>query len=184
MSDNEVDRELDAKVSTLVMGRPVVGTCCAIFVEGEWSLHPESSPEGWICYAGVEPVCVEHCNCATYPFKQSLDNIDEEDREYIEETNREWAEEFAADKARWGHSRNCLRVVPEYSSNIASAWLVMERLVELKYSPDVIHRGRGLWGCEIDRFSSIEINWPVRGIDSPAAPLAICLAALKVVEGT
>jgi hypothetical protein len=73
--------------------------------------------------------------------------------------------------------------VPLYSLGWGAAGDVLERLVSLNYSPDVIHRGRGMWGCEIDRFSEDEVErWPLRE-DALTAPHAICLAALKAVGG-
>jgi hypothetical protein len=66
-------RELDAIVAEKVMGKEVLAEpMCAIFVEGDWSLHPASSPEGWACYAGMEPVMVDRCSCADGPSEYTL----------------------------------------------------------------------------------------------------------------
>lgn len=68
-------------------------------------------------------------------------------------------------------------LVPEYSTDIAAAWEVVERLAEY-------HGNK----CDLDYGEFLEGLWTVRfgfGNDScsaETAPHAICLAALKVVE--
>ncbi len=60
--------------------------------------------------------------------------------------------------------------VPDFSSDIAAAWTVFEKLEE----PSIYRRGK-LWRCHAVRAGN---TWE----DAPTAPLAICLAALAAME--
>lgn len=65
-------------------------------------------------------------------------------------------------------------VVPQYSSNIASAWLVMEAMRESGYWAS-IDRGPN----SRDWCASFQNNNSKYIVYAPAAPLAICGAAIK-----
>lgn len=77
--------------------------------------------------------------------------------------------------------------LPCYSTDIAAAWQVVERLLSLGFWPDLIssHRSDGQnWRCEIDRYTPPDAEtdpFPVSAI-SASAPHAICLAALAAVN--
>jgi hypothetical protein len=121
-------RTLDARIAREVFGRTVLAVpACAIFVEGEWSIHPDSSPDGWACYAGMEPMMVELCRCAEGPHQYTPEPDDEGD--WRERLNREAREEWERDQARWGHSRDCLAVVPEYTTVLGDAWEVVRHFI-------------------------------------------------------
>lgn len=72
--------------------------------------------------------------------------------------------------------------VPRRSTDDALVVGVMRRIIELKLSPDLVHRGRGEWACVVDRFSTIDVDrWPLREIASTPA-MAVCRAALAAHE--
>ena len=94
-----------------------------------------------------------------------------------------------------GHNKEgVLCLVPHYSTQIADAWLVVEKMA----SVPVIHRGEECWfGIEAPRADTDEkwtagykwnegygeILWDHDRMGyADTAPLAICLAALKAVE--
>ena len=83
------------------------------------------------------------------------------------------------------HSHSCCgRNLPNYSTQIADAWLVVEKLAKENYGfgiyiTTIIDLDGGLhdnWGCY---FENDDFEWEV---EEETAPLAICLAALKAVE--
>lgn len=62
-----------------------------------------------------------------------------------------------------------------YSSDIAAAWTVLERLRELGYTNISVYTEAGGWEVELCRPDGPS---GVVGLNSPTAPLAICRAAL------
>ncbi|GED14021.1 BC1872 family protein [Aneurinibacillus migulanus] len=64
--------------------------------------------------------------------------------------------------------------LPNYSTNIADAWKVLEKLIQLGAEINVGFYKQ--WDCSIDY--PIGCNWLVQ---AETAPLAICLAALKAL---
>jgi hypothetical protein len=75
--------------------------------------------------------------------------------------------------------------LPHYSTDIAAAWEVVGKLRETCWaSVDGIGRPDPVWRAEFramsDPVTGMEAHAPVSQI-APTAPLAICLAALKVV---
>ncbi len=180
----EAGRVLDAEVAERVMGHVLAGMATCIHVEGEWSIHVDSGVDGWACHAEVGPVYVEHCNCADGPIVlRGLEDDTDEDRACRQKINEEYAAEYASDRERFGHSRNCLGVVPEYSTDIAAAWTVVEQLAALGFSTSVE------WKAE-DRRSPLSAEVCItRNLDeesavaiAPTAPLAICRAALSALD--
>jgi hypothetical protein len=85
-----------------------------------------------------------------------------------------------------GHNRRCFPV-PHYSTDIAAAWLVVERLQKLLphcYVEVLVmtsKRGGFLSRC---RVANMDDEFTFNGADSydASVPLAICRAALKAVE--
>lgn len=74
--------------------------------------------------------------------------------------------------------------LPFYSTDIAAAWQVVEKLVAERFFPEVNYRGRGEWGCKVDRLT-VDDSWndkPTPHEIANTAPLAICLAALSAVR--
>ena len=74
------------------------------------------------------------------------------------------------------------RMVPRYSTQIADAWLVVEKLVEMGCYVDIgvdEHGGQ----VQLDSFGGEDDRWVLgESTRAATAPLAICLAALKAVE--
>lgn len=73
----------------------------------------------------------------------------------------------------WG--RNILHFVPKYSTDIASAWLIVDKF-DNPHTSVVIETYSDGWCCRIIK-SSPEIFQSL----AKTAPIAICLAALKTV---
>lgn len=142
-----IARQLDVRVAREVLELEVPEQWCgAIYVEGEWSLHPDSevgAGSGWMCYSNMEPVRVVREFCGgNHEFRSAdveesvarmLDGdrssyTAEEWRAYFIKQNKEWVAEFESDMQRWGHERRCLEVLPEYSTDIAAAMQVAQVL--------------------------------------------------------
>lgn len=75
--------------------------------------------------------------------------------------------------------------LPAYSTDIAAAWEVVERLLSRKMYPDLVSSNYPVvWTCEVDSYSDPEAAtdpWPVKAC-ADTAPLAICRAALAAVR--
>jgi len=84
----------------------------------------------------------------------------------------EWKEGFGS-KEVFPVSR--LTAIPEYSTDIAAAWLVVEKLKGRE--PSIAYEGEK-YGWEV----SLTINHEIFCIYGKSAPHAICLAALKAVS--
>jgi len=73
---------------------------------------------------------------------------------------------------------------PSYSTDIASAWEVVEKLVEMDFYPDLISTSSDGWVWQCVLHTTLDDEYP----DNPfygrsnTAPHAICLAALKAIE--
>ena len=101
----EAGRELDALVAEKVMGLEVLGQSTIAYIEGETSIHPDSKPEHWSCYAESGPIYLQHCVCE---FKDEHDEI------------------------IYGHIVQCCDAVPLFSEEIGAAWEVVEVLTKKK----------------------------------------------------
>jgi ABA sandwich protein len=181
MSDTpQAGRELDAEIAEKVMGFEVVREpMCAIFVEGEWSLHPDSSPDGWACYSGMEPVMVQHCRCQDGPILWS--ETGEEMDEWREQNDRETQEKWSREREKWGHSHHCLSVVPPYSTNITAAWEVVEKLNRDGFHCRIttpFHPGQPFFAGFTPHGMTGWNGRPDHEGSGGTAPLTICLAAL------
>ena len=163
-------REMDAFVAEKVMGLQVLGNAHCACPEGDW----------YICgtqkdytgdYGTIRPVYLRKCGC---------DGAKKSNAELVKD-NPELADtmkEKEIDDIVHGHiSYACLEVVPEYSTSIAAAWEVAEKLRKSH--------------CCVIVFSDYDFIWEVRlivpeGDHKPyvvetdeTAPGAICRAALK-----
>jgi hypothetical protein len=130
-------RDLDVLVAKHAFKYDVVG-------EAPAEIDRESSVYWHIdTYAASElplqPVYVAHCLCnlgAAGPVQFEYFNTDPEDplyaedRRVVDEENARMREEFDRFKAKYGHSRECLAVVPEYSSRIELTELVWSVIPE------------------------------------------------------
>ena len=64
-------------------------------------------------------------------------------------------------------------VLPCYSTDIAAAWGVVEKLIEDGYGHFVLYWNLGIWYCGVR-----DVGWHEVAF---TAPLAVCYSALKVV---
>ena len=83
----------------------------------------------------------------------------------------------------WGE---CVVVVPEYTTSIADAWLVAEKMRGAKRQVG-LHWENGESAVYSEQFWTCSLSEPYHYDDkvhanAPTAPLAICLAALKAME--
>lgn len=150
----QAGRELDALVAEQVMGWPVLGWTTCAYADGEWTMHPGDEPSGFMVHAEHAPVYLRTCHCA---------DVDVEDLELVEEDRI------------FGHYTFCLDVVPRFSTEIAAAWQVVEKMRSLG------------WFYSVS--DVIEINEHLARFFKPDQPdaqamdasvsLAICRAALK-----
>lgn len=154
---------LDALVAELVMGYIILGEQTCVYVEGEWSVHFDSDPTGWACFAEKRSVRVgDTCHCAN----------DQKNPEYA--GFRWWA----------GHHESCVQAVIKYSTDIAAAWQVVETFRR---------GANGKAACCVELFVTDypqpqDCRCSIYGPDTADAvawanemPFAICLAALKAV---
>lgn len=177
------DRELDALVAEQVMGLVLAGHACAAFVEGEWSIQADSTPDRWMCHAEVAPLYVAHCVCATGPLTISGRHAEGSDPVFVEDYNRDAIKRYGAERARFGHVTHCLAVVPTYSTDVATAWLVVEKLAERGW---LLMLEQCRWRDGLARpgeWAAYFQDAVTRGeAAAPTAALAICRAALAAVE--
>lgn len=88
------------------------------------------------------------------------------------------AEEVMGLDPEWHKQVPVGRVTPCYSTDIAAAWEVVEKLCREERYPTVQFAvnvdGKQAWWCSLVNPADVEVH-------APAAPLAVCLAALKAV---
>ena len=80
--------------------------------------------------------------------------------------------------------------IPHYSTKIADAWLVVEKLANEGFCPALIYDDDGSWTMAFDGIQNLpEDDEPLitsfcieAKMIADTAPLAICLAALKAIE--
>lgn len=70
---------------------------------------------------------------------------------------------------------------PHYSKSIADAWAVVEKWRELGFDVDITAHHGWQYGCRIAPKGTFNTSTHFESADT--APHAICLAALKAVEG-
>lgn len=68
--------------------------------------------------------------------------------------------------------------VPSYTTDIAAAWMVVEKMSGGRSDNFSIHRTGGRYGC---RFRDIESADKPEFSEADTAPMAICLAALRAL---
>ena len=66
-----------------------------------------------------------------------------------------------------------------YSTDIAAAWTVVEKLRQTGYSITITGQGGAFYTIYIDKWTVLDTS--VIRLDHTRAPMAICLAALRVV---
>lgn len=133
MTTTQTGRELDARVAVEVMGLDVRGAAVAVFIDGEWSIHPDTDPEKWLCHAGEEPVYLPADMGPGNPPK-----LEDElrlmahgySREDCEASYAEQLEEWNRDIERWGCTHYVLEVVPRYTTDPAADLAVLEHVRE------------------------------------------------------
>ena len=95
-------REMDAMVAERVLGMKVLGWTTCVHVDGSWSIHPDSDVEGWNCYAERGPVWLHRCLC----------HLGEREPRH----------------AAFGHGASCLEVIPNFSTDLAEAWSILNAI--------------------------------------------------------
>lgn len=72
---------------------------------------------------------------------------------------------------------------PPYSTDLAAAWSVVDRLLRTRRWVEVVGTGDGEWICQVQDPGHWDSEWlgTVRG-EARTAPLAICRAALRVLD--
>jgi len=88
------------------------------------------------------------------------------------------------DPEGWGHPDNVWEDVPHYSTDIVAAWMIVGKLIAEDRQVTLSHRGRNdqwLWHASISEAGSglVYGGWEAF---AESAPLAICVAALKVTD--
>lgn len=176
-------RELDAEIQRVVFGSTIAGWTTCVHVEGEWSIHVDSGTDGWACHAERGPVYVEGF-CDGRDHRPLLLDFSGEatgsDRSIVERINADAVADFERDAELFGgHSRHCLAVVPEYSTDIVAAWLVVEKMRERGYEPCVEAQSNGQlpgWQCWFGH-----MLYDAGYAESDSVPLAICQSALSAL---
>ena len=193
MSAHVAGRDFDALVADKVMGWTVLAKrASAGMYDGSWSIDaaihigkegcPQDSDED------LEPVYIRHCSCDIVSREEDFEErvagwmkLFKESREVAEaKVRRSIARkraEHAADVERWGHSWHCLSVVPHFSTDIADAWLVVEKLQAGRLMLSVNWSRDMRWWAVVypESGPSTETDY------GDTAPLVICRAALACV---
>jgi hypothetical protein len=174
------EREIDARLATAI-GMVVVGKTCCVHVEGEWTIHPESDPEGWMCHAEHGPVYVEHCGCDRGPALWKLTDAEAMSDEEIatwREMNADTERQFASDKAQFGHSRSCLGVVPCFTESRDAFQAVLDVIDARGLGREYAMHLSEIVSPEFDFTTPSDYAWKLL-----RAPLPLCAsAALEVLE--
>lgn len=158
------DRALDAEVAKEVMGWELTGEVEAHFLEGEWTVFgpPRGDEEPELSY-------LRYCVCAST------------DEYYAKHPERERGNAWDR-KSVGGHYTACVTVLPRFSTDIAAAWTVVEKMAE-----------RGMWLFLTADYTGVQFTAVFRrgsekefcGMSGwcKQAPEAICRAALAGREG-
>jgi hypothetical protein len=84
----------------------------------------------------------------------------------------------------WEEGAGHLKKIPDYSTDIAAAWKVVEHFGQVEYFIDMSNSRRNGWRCAITGPEKVQgtrlTNHHIAYAET--APLAICLAALEVME--
>ena len=153
----EAEPDLDWRVAELVMG---------LDVPGMLMVTPDhDSPSAY---------CV--------PYRQEPHGLDAPRPVYVAHCACDMDERQPSDEDYWGHYAACLEVVPRYSTDIAAAWQVADKLhnsgwwvrVKSAMNEDLEQLG---WAAHIGRWWNREYlgTWAL------TAPLVICRAALLAI---
>jgi hypothetical protein len=187
---NEVGLDLGTAIITEIYKKTIIGSTTAAFVEGGWSIFPNTDPNKWMCFAGIRPVYVEECLCEGELPEQYTGETEEEflkrkakskfpikrvgpesDERYFKRLERETFE---------SHWTTCLQPVGFYDEDIE---LALEVLTHLKPTAFSLHNIDGEWIAELYDASKVfrgKADGPIDKIDTAAT--AICRAALDFVR--
>lgn len=73
--------------------------------------------------------------------------------------------------------------VPEFSTHLETAWILLQRLLEDHRWVEVVGTNDGTWICRVADPRYLDLQWlGTVSAEAPTAPLAICRAALRIVE--
>lgn len=187
MTDTRLtDRQLDALIARHLFSLDVVGESVCVYVEGEWSPHPDSDPEGWACHAEDRPVFKERESTFEAQEYSEIHRQCEITESDLVKWNANDRAEFDADVARFGCHRSDLSVVPCYSTTGDGAFRVMQEMrakhhmrAQVTYHSDVVQ-------CEFyipASMTTADVRTRLENAltldESPAR--AVCLAALRAL---
>ena len=152
--------ELDALIETNVFGGTVVGTAGCYDPEGGGWLIAKDASEMDGGYE-LRPIVIGAYGCRCHDLRDSI------------------RERFPS---AGNHFRICLAAVPDYSTNIADAWQVVEKVGlarnwAVTYSNSACS-GVGWFIVDNGEYDFLSLSGPA----SESAPLAICRAALLGVR--
>ena len=164
-------RELDALVAQEIFGLNVIEERLTIVhVEGDASVHVDSDPDGWACYAETGPV-YKDTHGHEWP-RPEMGEFYEGRADRLKRDQAEWD----TDMKRFGCPHHLLYAVNWYSTDIAAAWEVVEKLKADGFSLMAEWDDHdGMWYFGFSNASSYKAG------EADTAPHAICLAALKAV---
>lgn len=168
-SELKAGRELDAEVVEKVFGLKVVSWETCTYADGCWSIHPDLPTEGWACHAAREPVYFDP-DLAHFDKDDDYDPDDPIDRGSI------------AFRERAGHDIHACEVVPNYSTSIEDAWLVVEKLASNRREWKLHHRP-GEYLAILRYGHGPNQHWSSYGSSMPEAICLAALAALQQKEG-
>lgn len=94
----------------------------------------------------------------------------------IAEHVMQWTLASLGDGDMWKTQDGKVVLLPDFSSSIADAWLVVEKFAE--YEVKIIKRHTEEFECQIWSFGDVDTGKIWNSIDDSAS-LAICLAALR-----
>lgn len=191
MTELPAGKELDALVAEKVMGLRVAGFADCLAPEGDWSVRSNDGPPNRPVY--ILPKCTgeefhaylrDLCYSSEGAVARRVAGDDDMKRKEIEEYyRREWERDQL-----FGHNIvHCLGVVPEYSTDIAAAWEVVEKLRGRKWFVEVTVRTPHYDDVEVVLCRGFDNRLPVKPSHyavADTAPLTICRAALSAAGET
>lgn len=157
-TDKLSDGELAALVAIKVMGLNVLGVATCTHIDGEWDVNVTWSPDSH--WAHQEPIYL--------PSDHSMPC------ERCAEPENDMNGKFQ------GYSEMCLRVVPSYSTDIASAMLVVEKMRSDGWAVEIGDSGTKFWTVEFYKQPGLRVE--ANGVgERESLAHAICEAAIEAM---
>lgn len=178
-------RELDAAVAERVMGLTMLGDADCDRDPDCGGLEITPLYESTATSTERHPVFLRECYCADYPLTH-VTYPDGPMKQIEIDANARNVREYDADVGRWGHARCCLGVVPHYSTEIAAAMEVVEKMYADGWAVEMsrnIDRGQPeAW--EAGFYGGNERKGVYKTAYKDSLPLAVCIAALAAHAAT